>query len=274
MTRRRFLCTALAAAFVLACLPGAGRAAMPQGDYTIELGGSQSVWLGQQPEDDEFCDGFEAGFGSELDSCSFSLFVDAKGKITGSIHIVGNASGILVTLDGPVKGKQKGNAASGITSLSFSAKLNGSASDGGANPRSVSAQIAFGGQIDAGGVLTGDWSYSLCAKGAACREQADAIAPETHDGDWTLDLFLQDTGGGQLSGEALATFADGSACSYDVSGKYSAKKDEASLKLSPLGSACSGTSLQLKRVRDVPPLEGEMKYKLFGSGGSVLVESH
>jgi hypothetical protein len=255
---------------LLLAAPGSALAAMPVGSHSIQLGDDQSVWLLAPADPDPFCEGFEDGFGAEPDACTFSLFIDAKGKITGSVQIAADNGNVVLNLSGPIKGKQKGSS-DGATKLSFSAKLSGEA-NGGGDDVTLTANIAFDGEIE-DGLLVGSWSYKLCAKGESCFQAEDAIPAELLDGgSWTLDLEVISLGNDRLGGEAIATFSDGSQCTFALDGKYNAKKDVSSLKLSP--DDCDGASLQLKNVRFVGDLTGDLKYKLFGAKGNAFVEAH
>ena len=273
MRRQRARITELVTALALLIAPGLASAGVPSGAFEIDLGGNQSIWLDVADDQEEFCEGFAEGFGGMLQTCSFSMSIDAKGKITGNVEIVAEDGGAVVTLSGPIKGKLKGDGQTGLTDISFSLKLSGEASDG-STTASVSANASFAGQIDGAGLLAGDWSIKLCAKGAGCFDGMETPPGETLDGGgWTLALAIEDLGSGKLGGSAAAEFGDGTTCPYSISGKYSSKSDSASLKLSPTNAACSGTSISLKDVRVNGALTAQMKYKLFGARGDVPVES-
>jgi hypothetical protein len=259
-------------ALLLASAASPAAAEIPVGSFTFEFGGGRSVWLGEGESEEAFCAGFEQGFGGALEACSLRLFVDAKGKLSGQATVSANAGELFVDLSGPVKGKLKGDG-SGGSDFSWSVKLSGQAGDGG-GAAEIKGNLGFSGRISSAGSLNGSWSFELCAKGGGCVGDADGQGPEAlAGGDWTLLLEISDAGGGSLGGTATASFASGALCVYSISGKYSPKKDTASLKLSPRGSACAGTSIQLKEVRLAGVLGGEIKYKLFGARGDVFAES-
>jgi hypothetical protein len=248
------------------------QAVIPTGSFAIELAGGRSIWLDAEEGENDFCDGFAEGFGATPLVCEFSLFVDAKGKITGSVEVAAENGNVGIELTGTVKGKLKSSKSSG-TEVSFSTKLSGVAGNG-QSTTNVSGDASFAGMINGAGVLTGEWSTKFCSKAAGCVEGADAAPAETLDGgDWTLFLEITDLGGGKLGGSAAAELADGTTCSYELSGKYNSKSDVASLKLSPTNAICDKTKISLKDVRVGATLEAQMKYKLFGQAGDTPVES-
>lgn len=257
--------------FLLAATPAS--AVIPTGSFELALFLGQSVWLDVNEGENEFCEGFAEGFGSMPQQCEFEMFVDAKGKITGSLAIVAENTNVGVELTGPIKGKLKGNAKSGLTELSFSAKISGEASDGSALT-TLSSDVSFEGQISPAGSLTGEWSTKFCSKAAGCLEEVDTAAPEMlTGGGWTLRLEIADLGGGKLGGSAAAELGDGTQCPYSISGKWSSSSDVASLKLSPTSEACAKTSISLKDVQLATFLTAQLKYKLFGQQGDTPVES-
>jgi hypothetical protein len=266
MARTRSALFAGLAALGLAAAPAS--AVIPTGSFEFEL---DALWLGSGASEEDFCEGFEEGFGGELEDCAFSLEIDGKGKLHGSLAVAARNGDLFVELSGPLKGKLKGDT--GGADLSFSGKLEGEAgSDGGMSE--LKLQVRFEGSIDASGDLNGSWSFKLCPKGGTCLSDADGQGPDAlGPGDWTLTLEITDAGDGRLGGEATAVLGGGALCQYTISGKYSEKKDTASLKLSPQGSACDGTSIRLKNVRLAGRLSGDIKYKLFGAKGDGFVES-
>jgi hypothetical protein len=249
--------------------PGPTAAAPPSGEYAIPLGGNQSIWIGPAAED-EFCEGFAEGFGSEAD-CNFSFDVDGKGKIAGSASLNFDDDDIEFHLSGPIKGKQKGDDRTGITDVSFSLNLSGTGGDG-MTQLPVSGELGFEGQVNAAGVMTGMLELSLCVKGGECIEDVQPIDEDLDDGDWELLLDVTHQNG-VLGGTASASFGEDTGCDYSISGKYNTKKDESSLKLTPTGGDCDGTSISMKGVHVNGPLMGDLKYKLFGSRGDATVTS-
>lgn len=272
MTRPLARFASWAVSLLLFTLPGPAGAVIPTGSFEIALDANQSIWLSSAEDGAEFCEGFEEGFGGDLQACSLSLLLDAKGKITGSALVAAENGALSIDLAGPVKGKLKGDD-SGNTRVSFSMKLAGEGGSGAA-PADVKATVRFEGQIDSDGRLTGSWDFKLCVKQAGCEEDQFAQTPEMlPSGDWLLVLDIDDEGDNKLGGDASAVLADGVRCPYTIGGKYNAKQDLASLKLSPATDACNGTSIRLKDVRVGGPLEAEIKYKLFGYKGAGSVES-
>lgn len=253
--------------------PEVASAVIPAGSFEIALGGSRSIWLDLDAGENEFCEGFAEGFGGTLQACEFEMFVDAKGKITGSLAVAAVNGNLGVELAGPIKGKLKGNDKDERTDLSFSAKISGVAGDG-VTMTSLDAKLGFEGQIDVDGDLFGEWNTKLCSKAAGCVEDVESSPSQAFDGgSWLLALDIADLGDGKLGGSAEAELADGTTCPYAISGKYSSQSDTASLKLSPTSEACDGTSISLKDVRVDASLVAQMKYKLFGHKGNTAVES-
>lgn len=272
MSLQRIGFAAWAPAILFLLAPTPASAVIPTGSFEIALFLGQSIWLDVNEGENEFCDGFAEGFGSMLQQCELEMFVDAKGKITGSLAIAAENANLGIELTGPIKGKLKEDTKSGRTELSFSAKLSGEAGAGG-TMTTLSSDVSFEGQINPAGNLTGEWSTKFCSKAAGCLEEVDTAAPEMLEGGgWTLQLDIADLGGGKLGGSAAAELGDGTQCPYAISGKWSSKSDLASLKLSPTNETCAKTSISLKDVRLAAFLTAQMKYKLFGQQGDTPVE--
>ncbi len=258
---------------LLLLAPGSASAGVPVGSFAFALFLEHAIWLDVDDGADAFCEGFAQGFGGTLQSCDFSMSVDAKGKITGGIEASAQNGNLSVSLTGPIKGNLKSDSKTGLTGLGFSTKLSGEVSDG-LMPTAVSGSAAFGGQIDGDGVLTGAWSDSFCSKPAGCVSEMQTPPPETlAGGGWTLFLVIADLGKGKLGGNASAALADGTQCTYSISGRYSSKTDAASLKLTPTNAACSGTSISLTNARLTTFLSGQLNYRLFGQQGATFVSS-
>lgn len=266
-------CCRVAAFLLSSSIAGIASAVIPEGDFEIALGGSRSIWLDDAAGENAFCDGFAEGFGGTLQMCKFEMFVDAKGKITGTLAVAASNGNLGVELEGPIKGKLKGDDRAGITEIEFSTKAAGVVGDG-VMETSVDAKLAFAGQIDLDGDLAGEWSTKLCSKVAGCLEDLETAPAQDFDGgSWMLALDIADLGDGKLGGSAAAELSDGTTCPYEISGKYSSKSDTASLKLKPTSLACEGTSISLKDVHVDGALEAQMKYKLFGHKGDTPVVS-
>src|SRR5262245_49876763 len=95
-------CSRIVCLLLLAFPPGFASAAIPAGSFEIQLGGSQSIWLDDAEGENAFCEGFEEGFGGTLQTCAFEMFVDAKGKITGSVSVAATNGNLGVQLEGPI----------------------------------------------------------------------------------------------------------------------------------------------------------------------------
>jgi hypothetical protein len=263
-------------AAALFAVPGLASAGIPTGNFAIEFGGRQSIWMGEEGSDsgEKFCADFESGF-DDLELCDFQAFVDGKGKIFGYFEFSGWSEGIHFAASGPIKGSQKGDDRSGISSVSLLIKLVGVASDG-VEKRGAKASIRLNGQTTADGVMSGVWETSVCVQGGGCSSDESPVPPEVAtNGGWSLELEITDGGGGALAGAARVELGSGDECFYAVTGKYSAKNDLASLSLLPTEPACAGTSLKAKNVRalDAAPgvLFGSIAYKLFGFTGAITL---
>jgi hypothetical protein len=265
----------LCLAAALLAMPGLTAAAIPTGSFELEFGGRQSIWLGDEDGSggEEFCEEFAADF-DDLESCDFQGFVDGKGKIYGSLEFAGWSGGVHFDLGGPIKGSQKGDDRTGIARVSFSVKLTGVATDGFVSA-STKASLRYSGQTMSDGLTTGVLEAKVCISGVGCQASQSPTPPEVlTDGGWSLELEIVDGGSGRLGGAARVEFESGGDCLYALSGKYSASKDVASLKLAPTEMNCAGTSLQLKDVRlwSGPPADvsGSISYKMFGFRGATL----
>jgi hypothetical protein len=261
-----------ASAGLLLAAGGPAAAVIPVGSFEIVLDGNQSIWLDAGDQQQAFCEGFEAGFGGTLESCSLEIRVDPKGKLAGSAQLSAENAGVALDLAGPVRGRLRGDDRTGLTDLAFSLSLTGAAANGAAAP--VSAEAGFEGQVDAMGTLTGAWDFRFCPAGAACVADMDVQGPESlDDGDWTLGLEIVDLGDGRLGGSAIATLDDDFRCLYAVTGRYSPSRDDAKLKLEPSQAACDKTKISLKSVQLDGTLTAQIVYKLFGFRGSASLES-
>ena len=131
MPPQRARLAAWATPLLLLLAPGSASAGVPVGSFAFALFWSHAIWLDVDDGANEFCEGFAQGFGGTLQSCDFSMFVDAKGKITGAVEAsAAERESGPSTLTGPIKGKLKSDSKTGLTGLSFSTKLSGEVSDG------------------------------------------------------------------------------------------------------------------------------------------------
>jgi hypothetical protein len=259
----------LAAAPVLAALLFAfpALAAAPVGSFEYTLGGRQSIWLGD--EDEDFCENFGEAF-DEIVHCDFEAFVDGKGKIGGWFEFAGWSGGLLFEQSGPVKGSQRGDGRTGVSSSMLAIKLSGTASDGFITVSSK-ANIRLWSQTQADGYTIGGFEQTVCVSGFGCSSDEGTGDPViATNGDWQLELEIVETSPGKLGGEARVELGNGWECFYAISGKYSAKKNVSSLKLEPLDPECAGTSLGIKNAWvQGDELIGDLAYSLYGFTGAV-----
>jgi hypothetical protein len=92
------------------------------------------------------------------------------------------------------------------------------------------------------------------------------LTPSVVDGAWTLTLDVAEDGSGGLSGTATATFR-GQTVDYEVTGKYSATKDSASLSLKSDSTHRSSIRIKNLTVDGGQITSGDARYKLFGHRG-------
>ncbi len=261
--------------------PGLALADIPIGSFEFELGGVNSLWMGGGEDTHEDADGFCASFGQNFDlveACSFRLTVDGRGKIGGYVSFTGLLTGNRIAVEGPIKGAQRGDNRSGITRVSFQMRLAGSASRDGFGV-ATNVDVAFDGRVDAGGVLNGAWTQSVCYEGFACTTSQSSAGPiPWNDGRWTLRLDVEMLAGGSLGGSAQILFGDDTTCDFTLRGRYDVNQDVASLALSPTSPQCAGGSLRLRSLtRRAGSLgeryRAELQYKLFGVSGTTVVDT-
>jgi hypothetical protein len=268
---RAVLASVPVAAALLAA-PSLAPAAIPTGSFELQFGGLQSIWMGEEGVDvgEEFCAGLADSFDS-LELCDFEAFVHGRGRIFGYLEFAGWSGGLHLSLGGPIKGTQKGDDRSGLARVKLTVRLTGTASDGFVTAPTRS-RLRLTGQTTAAGLATGVWEARFCVQGAGCNEEQSLVPPTLQtDGEWSLEIEITDGGEGWLGGSARVAFGNGEDCLYAVSGRYSARRDTARLRLLPTESACEGTSLRLKDVHLLagPPddISGSIAYRLFGFRG-------
>ena len=264
-----------ATALCVLIAPDLASADIPIGSFEFELGGVNSLWMGGDEDTHEDADGFCASFGRSFDvveACSFRLTVDGRGKIGGYVSFTGLLAGNRIAIEGPIKGAQRGDNRSGITRASFQIRLAGSASRGGA-ALATSVNLAFDGQVDAGGVLNGAWTQTVCYAASLHDVRVFCGPHPWTNGHWTLRLDVELLGDGALGGSAQILFGDDTTCDFTIRGRYNANKDVASLALSPASPAVRG---RVAAAAESHPagrqarrwFRAELQYKLFGVGGT------
>ena len=267
------------AAWIGACAllyaPGLASAASPDGSYETLIDGNHSLWFGEPdaPNAGEaFCEFFTQRF-RFVDHCTLQIFGDGSGRIYGQFDAAVWDDRFLITLAGPVKGSRRGSGETGITRLRYSFKLTGVADDG-SETFGVKVRVAFTGQVAPGGVATGAWDERFCIQGMRCERQLiDLQETVLTSGAWRLALEIEAGDGGLLGGSARATFSDDHECDYDLSGRYDARHDLASLALTPDGPECAGTALRLQDFVAQGPgaFSALLRYQMFGLGGTTPV---
>ena len=257
----------------LACTSAGPSFADPlDGEFVLEFGYENAVW---GPGEEEVVDECQP------EGClSGNMSVDPRGVISGGIQFVADfdSDGIHVTggMSGGFKGKVKGKNA--VARMKLKGKMSGVLQAAGYPDLPVKGSLSVVEVLD--GVQqtdTSSGSFKICAKGAGCDKQvlpAETVPLVPEDGGpWTLALDVTTDSGGAISGTALASFSDGSdPISFDVSGRYQAKKDESSLKLA---SAAPGPGASAK-LAHVHATQGNLdalriKYKICGQSGQRVV---
>jgi hypothetical protein len=139
---------------------------------------------------------------------------------------------------------------------------------------STSASLRFDGQINSSGLLTGTWTRTTCVAGRGCTTARTlALASFWNNGGWRLALSVANLGEGALGGSARARFGNGTSCDFAISGKYDAKKDEASLALAPTTPKCAGGGIRLRKLTRSGSYDALVQFRLFGFGGTTLASS-
>ena len=294
MPRLRARLAAWTAALALPFAPALASAAMPAGSLEFQLGGANSLWMGGDVDTHADADGFCASFGrvfDDVEHCDYELVVDGRGKISGHAVFVAWVDGALVELEGSIRGAQRGSNRTGITRAGFVLRLAGTTSRGGLTLYTrVSHKLVA--RIDAGGVMTGTWTYKTCFEGAACETSQFPAGPRVwSNGHWTLALdvepvTLDDGGGfgrrsftaGALAGVAQVRFGDDTLCEFAVSGRHDPKRDASDLELTPTSAKCRGGSLRLRSFTahdaglDVNYL-AQLEFRLFGVAGTTVIDT-
>src|SRR5262245_40591333 len=123
----------LASVLAVLAAPGLAAAMIPTGSFELHFGDRQSIWIGEEGVDpgEEFCAGLATEF-DPLELCDFQMFVDGRGKISGSLEFSGWSGGLHFSERGLIKGTQRGDDRSGISSVKLRIRLTGIASDGSA----------------------------------------------------------------------------------------------------------------------------------------------
>jgi hypothetical protein len=181
---------------------------------------------------------------------------DGRGKITGTgtttAEIDPQDSG-PVDFDGPYTSKGSVTGSKGVTHLTFSTKVSGTASLEGKD-RSVSASMSLSAKFDSvNDVLSytqvshasasGLGSLSESRKRSMPLSSSD-VPEELGDGGWTLVLNLGAANGNKLSGTASVTLDSGAVYNYNFTGTFSPHTQVSKLNLKGVDSA-KGSTLQV-----------------------------
>jgi hypothetical protein len=209
-------------------LAGVTRAAPPNGVYAIDFGPENSVWGGQPFQADE-CDG---------SSCiALDVGVDPAGKLSGTVSYtdVVDVNGVPgdVETHGDIKGRATGKA--GHSKFKVSSLLRGAVTMP-LDTIPLRGKLLWTVEPDAlAGTVTNSARITVCARGHCGHGNfpAEVVPLLAEDGGpWHLSLDLATDSMNRVTGSATATFEDGSeSIEFAVTGKYSAKKDEASVNL-------------------------------------------
>ena len=239
----------------------------PTGSYVIDVGGDQSILLPTEIEDSacETADGVTVCIDG-------AIATDGSGAVTGSalMELSGDIEGELeATLAGSVRGSRN------KTKVRLAMDMSGEASSGGIT-------LDFEGKARFKCVdTTGAGSFlcrgriKLCAfdagKRIGCESERLDLELTDGGGPWQLRLLnLSTATSGAVTGNAEVTLATGQILTYDVSGKYSSRKDTAKLRLVGTGDAARSKLAFSKAVFEGSAVtDGKLAYRIAGQKGKV-----
>jgi hypothetical protein len=220
------------------------RAEPPSGSYVIDVGGDQSIVVPIEFEDST-CETAEG-----VTVCiAGAIGTDGSGAVTGNalVELSGDIEGELeATLSGAVRGSTQ------KTKVRLVMEMNGAVSSGGLT-LDVEAKGKFKcvENAPAGFLCRGRLKLCAFASGKRVGCESDRLDLELEDagGPWQLRLLdLATDGSGEVTGTAEVTLATDQILQYDVSGKYSARKDTANLRpVAPERRARSSLSKSARR---------------------------
>lgn len=219
------------------------RAETPSGTYLIDVGGDQSISVPTEIESScETADGVTLCIDGEIST-------DGSGAVDGAalFELSGDLEGELeATLSGVVRGS------GAKTKVRLAMAVNGEVSSGG-----LTLDIAAKGRFKCVENMAADGflcrgKLRLCAfeggKKVGCESERLDLELGDSGGPWQLRLLgLETDASGAITGDAQVALSTGQILSYDVSGKYSSRKDTANLRLVGTGDA-AGSVLALSKV--------------------------
>lgn len=251
------------------CLALPAGAEPPSGTYLIDVGGDQSISLPTEIEDTS-CE-TEDGVTICVDG---AISTDGSGAVDGAalFELSGDLEGELeATLSGAVRGSGS------KTKVRLAMAMSGEVSSGGltldfeAKGRFKCVENAGAGSFLCRGKLR------LCAfeggQRVGCESERVDLELEDGGGPWQLRLLnLATEASGAITGEAQVALSTGQILSYDVSGKYSARKDTANLRLVGTGDA-AGSKLALSKVafEGDDTTAGKLAFQIAGQKGKVAL---
>jgi hypothetical protein len=256
------------------CLAGAAFAGPPQGGYSLEVGGNDEIWVPYGTHE-------ECGGDSNLQLCIESDFAtDSSGAVsaTGSFNFTGFITGDLPMV---ATGQMGGSTAKpkGKVAISFSGPGTFTKKDGSV----MSGTASGGGKLTCRHKLPADELFICGGRFKLCfepeglpRHCASAGGFEMEvlaaGGPWTLlmDLATDDTGA--VSGEVTANLATLAEPEFlVVSGKYNAKKDRSSLKLTSFAPSKDKLSFSNLVVGPGTLSSGKLTFRVSGQSGKLVL---
>jgi hypothetical protein len=264
---------ALLATCLVCALPSHGRAEPLAGSFAIELGAANSL-LGPGEESIDEC---------EPEGCMTGVLRgDQRGKVTGSLAFTfdfdSDGTHVTGSMAGDFRGRLTGR--NGKSRVKVASRVAGALSAAGYPDLPVRGVFSFLEDFDGPlQTVTTSSVFTICARFSGCdREVSPPVAePMVPDdgGPWTLSLTVATSDQGVITGSAIATFTDGSdPITFDVTGRYSAKPDESSLKLASVLPG-PGATARLTHVRwsspDATFSAYRLTYQICGQSGLLVV---
>lgn len=241
--------TILLAVFLLA-LPGTAWPEMPNGTYAFQLTGTDGVYGSLS------FTSCESLFGVTL-CLTVDMQPNRDGSYSGTSEF--DFSGrINATLFGPATGKLKGTK--------YTVCLN---TVGTIVGRNSSINGCLKGKINQGtNQYIGTGSLTVKIEDAGKEKAKGTFSAQFNRQDWTLTVELSPVDEKRLTGTATAQVGTNTYL-FNCSGKYTAKKDESKLKLTPSNSVSKGVSLSIKKLKvsGTNVMGGKLKYKVQGAKG-------
>jgi len=241
--------------FILAIiLPGTVSAGVPNGAYEFAFGADMAVW--------DITGHFDESVGGI--HMNLDLAMDEQGKFTGSGAASGSVEGLGISMDFTITGSFK--TSGGVTYMNMKMPFNGYVSGYGV---SFHGTAKVNTEVDPEtATMYGQIGMTFHAGGesASIKQAFQMQFPEGMTGEWTLDLEIVNVDGKNLVGNGSVEFVDGKTNIFPIKGKYSPKKNTASLTLKNVDTKLKDNEINLSKVQVISGsvLSGIITYKLRG----------